>query len=1698
MSSGANKAAGSGQGAASNSGTQQKQTSGNRRGWNRSRGGGSEPRRAESSLKPATKKFVGREEGLGDAFVYQITSGSDASDQYTKTTEEIIRFSATKYKNGGDVERSLTDGAAMVIDMPTMPVPNPDGTMPEGMMMIWKMEAGMVLARRQLLESNMASAYALIQGQCNDAMLEKVRAQGNYEVVHRARDPVGLLDLIRSVMYQYDSRKCRAMAIIEMTDNMVSQGRHMSDAEYLEKFRTKLSVIESAGGTINMHSGLLTDELVAAGITRANATQAEMTDARRAARGRWEAACFLSRSDQHRYGKLVQELANDFNKGRDCYPASLTEAYEMMLHDDRGHDNRAPAHGNPGVSFNTVGAGPVTATKAQPNPRPDITCSRCNRTGHFANKCAEVNALNGTVLAIREVADDVVAVPTSGEGSVTGTALANVRYDEGDQYGFQFLNDGDVQQLNDGVLHSQHKAATGQPVPSSWILLDNQSTVDVFSNGALLRNIRKSGSSCRISCNAGVVVTELVGDLDGYPNPVWYHPGGIANILSLYRVGQTCRIQYDNEKDGAVFRITKPDGSVRDFRPSLTGLHYCDTREHHGVSMPIVTVADNKNKYTVRAYRQAVLARRIQDTIGRPSTRDYVKIVEGGMLQNCPVSRQDIAAAEDIFGPNLGSLKGKTVRHKNDRVDSLVADVPYDIIKVHKDVTLCFDIMFVNKIAFLVTVSRSIRFGTTERLTTRRADVVGKALVSVIAVYKQRGFRVRECHGDGEFEPLRADLADVGSHLNVTAEDEHVPEVERYIRTLKERARSTYNMVPFKKMPGIMIVELVHGANYWLNMFPANDGVSSTLSPRRIMTGQQCDYALHGRLQFGEYAQVHESHDNSMSSRTTGAIALRPAGNSQGGYYFVSLSTGKRLHRFAWTALPMPGEVIDRVHELARRNPAGGDVVFGWRDGTEIDDEDGDEDDVHDEDYDPSDDEDASSVGDDDDYHDPSDDEDDDDSSNGGGGGNPTAGVGDNDDDGSVQSSENGAEDDDDDGSVQSSGEDSSDDPPDNDDDSDDDDDPDGVNPNNNLEVASEGVADATEAPTEGVADATEAPTEGVAQRPAPEGVGDTVADSMDKKYGVRQRSGLRGRKLPRSPSAAKVPQSAAHHALNSLIGHELGSVRGLPVSEQVALTQYSLKRGLETYGQVAVDAVVKEMRQLHDRRTIHPKFAADLSITEKRKALAYLMFIKEKRCGTIKARGCADGRKQRLYKTKAETSSPTVRTESLLLSCVIDAKERRKVVTCDVPGAFMQVDIDEVVHVRLEGALAELLTKVDPALYTEYLVKENGTTILYIQLDKALYGTLSASMLFWKDLTGHLLRDGFVPNPYDSCVMNKVVDGLQCTVLWHVDDLKISHVNASVCEKVVDLLNVRYGKETPVTVTRGDLHDYLGMTLDFSVDGKVSIRMEDYVENMLADLPGSFDGVAVTPAAEHLFKVNEDAAALDESDSDLFHSTTAKILFLCKRARPDVQTPVAFLCTRVKSPDVDDMKKLQRLVRYLRDSKKLCLTLEADDLQIIKWWVDASFAVHQDMRSHTGGAMSLGKGAIYSVSTRQKLNTKSSTEAELVGVDDVMPMLLWTRQFMEGQGYTINDNILYQDNQSSILLERNGQQSSTKRTRHLDIRYFFVTDRVRAGQLTIEYCPTGDMWADIHTKPLQGATFTKFRKLILNLRDGIRVCSER
>ena len=393
-------------------------------------------------------------------------------------------------------------------------------------------------------------------------------------------------------------------------------------------------------------------------------------------------------------------------------------------------------------------------------------------------------------------------------------------------------------------------------------------------------------------------------------------------------------------------------------------------------------------------------------------------------------------------------------------------------------------------------------------------------------------------------------------------------------------------------------------------------------------------------------------------------------------------------------------------------------------------------------------------------------------------------------------------------------------------------------------------------------------------------------------------------------------------------------------------------------------------------------------------------------------------------------------------------------------------------------------------SLYGAYVVIENGEEVLYVIVTQAIYGLLISALLYYRKFTKDIESIGFVLNPYDPCVANRMVNGKQQTITWHVDDLKISHVDPKVNDRFLEWLNEKYGKISEVKATRGKIHDYLGMTLDFSVKGQVSIDMIDYVEKMISEYPDDqLQGSNVaSPWNENLFKVDESSPALSERDREQFHNKTAQGLFLCKRARPDISPAIAFFTTRVREPNEDDKRKMTRMIKFLKQTKRDRLTLKADGSRTLHWYVDAAFAVHKDFRSHTGATMTMGKGVPIHKSNKQGMNTRSSTEAEVVAADEVVGHMLWTAQFLEEQGYKVNKNILYQDNKSAMLLEKNGRKSAGKRSRHLNIRFFFVADQAQKGRLDIKYCPTDLMTGDYMTKPLHGKKFQQFRQVIMHL----------
>jgi hypothetical protein len=291
----------------------------------------------------------------------------------------------------------------------------------------------------------------------------------------------------------------------------------------------------------------------------------------------------------------LTHLRNSYlGDGSDIYPSTLHEAYNILQR--REPEGGVTAIEADGLAF--VNAGGERGEAGGRN-LDHILCFECGEPGHYANQC-----------------------PHRNQGEQQGTNLCT------------------------------SESAT-QDIPANWMLLDNQSSIDLFCNAKLLTTIRRSDTRMNVRCNAGQRATNMVRDLPGY-GTVWYDPNCIANILSLKRVADKYHVAFDS-KHGGSFIVTKPDGTVFEFKQSARGLYFLDTNKT--ATVMVNTVADNKGSYTNNDYLKAVCARELQIKIGHPNTKQFISIVTSNQLPNCPVTRADILAAEHIFGPNVGSLK---------------------------------------------------------------------------------------------------------------------------------------------------------------------------------------------------------------------------------------------------------------------------------------------------------------------------------------------------------------------------------------------------------------------------------------------------------------------------------------------------------------------------------------------------------------------------------------------------------------------------------------------------------------------------------------------------------------------------------------------------------------------------------------------------------------------------------------------------------------------------------------------------------------------------------------------------------------------------------------------------------------------------------------------------------------------------------
>ena len=543
-----------------------------------------------------------------------------------------------------------------------------------------------------------------------------------------------------------------------------------------------------------------------------------------------------------------------------------------------------------------------------------------------------------------------------------------------------------------------------------------------------------------------------------------------------------------------------------------------------------------------------------------------------------------------------------------------------------------------------------------------------------------------------------------------------------------------------------------------------------------------------------------------------------------------------------------------------------------------------------------------------------------------------------------------------------------------------------------------------------------------------------------------------------------------------------------LAKNQIIKVYNLSLAEAINTRGaEIAKDAALKELNQLIEKGCLMPvdKLTVKKLKDEKQLILPSKLFLKDKyrpdgAFDKFKARLVAGGHRQN-HDDYESTSSPTVATSSVLMVAAISAKRGNARMTTDVPSAYPNAHMREdmpMVYMKLDRAVTKLI--VNSHQHWSKHVLQDGSCV--VKIERALYGLIESAKLWYEEFTGFLKKLGFVPNPYDPCVLNLDYKGETCTLVLYVDDCFVDCHNPDALDYIEQKITAKYGG---CTRTNGDVLPFVGMLFDFRQRGVVKVDMPKFVEDAVSDVKSATP--ADTPAGSDLFAVLDSAELLVKSAQEDFHSRVAKLLYLAKRTRPDILLPINFLCTRVLQPTVQDWKKLIRVYRYLLGTKGLCIYLQADDNMCVRGHYDASYGVHHDMKSHTGACTTLGKGSVYVSSCKQSIVAKSSTEAEMIAVSDHAGELIAQNEFYIHQCGSDKPAILYQDNQSTIRLLRNGK-SSSDRTKHIKIRYFWLKDRIDNKDVLVEYMPTEDMIADILTKPLQGDQFIKLRQLLMNL----------
>jgi hypothetical protein len=652
-------------------------------------------------------------------YQYFLGSAKQASD-YETTTSYLINHIKKTYNYGNDIATALEQlqEADFSQYKPNLKSSQSDDkTIKELETEQFKMEFktlfDVYIRRENTYQMNLSKAYAFLWEHCTKAMQNKIESRQDFDK-YIVNNPIKLLEAIKEHALHFQDKKYPMTIIMDAfrAFSNTKQKENESLQDYTKRFKVAKEVLEShLGGPINLTKYITTMK---------EFTSENELNYKNLSNMAFEQYCaylYLEQSDKKKYGSIMNGLSTQYSLNNNQYPKSLTEAVNVLSNHkfDANYFNRSSRNNDqedqvqPHLSF------------AQLEGR----CYCCGVAGHLSPDCPHKSRPKSKwYMRTGQIFIQSSSQPTSQSSGTVSTMTSETNTTTTLEN-----NNPTTPPRGWQGYHAQLANLSNILDMKNLILLDNQSTDHVFCNPTLVTNIRRATQPLALSTNGGIFHSNFIADTK-HAGEVYYNEEGLTNILSMSLIEELHTVTYDHIKK--IFWLHVSPTQSFPFHKTL-GLYIYNPflKEEDNNYQFVNAVEENKLFYTSRQFERAKRARELYNTLGTPSLKDFKTIIQMNFIKDNPVTIEDVNIAENIFGQDIGSLKGKTTRKKPLPVVSDYIEIPRALMEAQRDVVLCMDTMNINGLSFLTTISRNLMYRTTEWVPNKTSNSYRSALDNV-------------------------------------------------------------------------------------------------------------------------------------------------------------------------------------------------------------------------------------------------------------------------------------------------------------------------------------------------------------------------------------------------------------------------------------------------------------------------------------------------------------------------------------------------------------------------------------------------------------------------------------------------------------------------------------------------------------------------------------------------------------------------------------------------------------------------------------------------------------------------------------------------------------------------------------------------------------------------------------------------------